>query len=94
MLRERCGQRIPLAEHDIEVLQDMKLLLGEGKEEVSNIWKELCDRCPLIDNPSNSVTSRGSVDEQFVFNENLKDNPSPIYDICVVYSPNGSDIAR
>ncbi len=80
-------------EHDIEELQKKQLLLGEGKEEVSNIWKELCDRCPLIDKPSDDTT-KTKKEQQFVFSEHLKDNSNPAYDICVAYSPNGADTAR
>ncbi len=33
-------------------------------------------------------------EETFLFNEPLKENTSPIYDICLAYAPNGVDIAR
>ncbi len=82
-----------MSSHDLELLQQKKLLLGEGNEEVSNIWNELCDRCPLVDLGSSSSTKKTTTVE-FTFNEKLKDNPTPVYDICVAYSANGSNIAR
>src|ERR1700689_1396822 len=94
MLQDRCGNRIAVSSHDLELLQHKKLLLGEGNEEVSNIWKELCDRCPPVDNPLRSSLKKTN-EEQFIFDEQLKDNTTPTYDICVAYSAeNGSKIAR
>lgn len=94
MLREKCEKRVAIAESDVELLQRKELLLGESKEEVSNIWKELCDRCPLVDTPHSSGTNRNTSSEQFVFNEKLKNNPNPTTAICVAYAPNGSSIAK
>ena|ERR1700689_230487 len=93
VLRDRCGKRVAVSAHDLEVLQGMKLLLGEGNEEISNIWKELCDRCPPIDD-SRATSNKTQIQQQFVFNEVLKDNPKPDYDLCVAYSSNGDKIAR
>ncbi len=92
MLRTRCGNRIVVSEQDIEELQQEHLLLGEGHEEIANIWKELCDRCPSVDATSASTTNT-STEQQFVFSEHLKDNTNPTNDICVAFSPNGDDIA-
>ncbi len=82
-----------MSENDLEVLQRMNLLSREGNEEVSNIWKELCDRCPLVDKPSYSTTEL-QLEPDFVFNENLVNNLTPTYDVCVVYSNTGVDIAK
>src|SRR5437867_2556807 len=91
MLTERCGKRITVSEDDIELLQKKKLLLGDSHEEVVNIWKEISDRCPLMDS-STSSGSQKNIAEKFVFDEKLKNNTSPTNDICVAYAPNGSDI--
>ncbi len=93
MLQERCGNRIVVSKQGIHELQHQQLLLGDGNEEISNIWKELCDRCPSVDNPSSASTTKTSM-EQFVFNETLKDNTTPTYNLCVAYAPNGSSIAQ
>ncbi len=81
-----------MSEHDIVLLQSKKLLLGEGKEEVVTIWKELSDRCPLVD--ASSRTQTASPEYQIVFTEKLKDEASQSIDVCVACSPNGSDIAQ
>jgi len=49
IVRDRCRNRLILGKYDIWLLQEKKLLLGEGTEEISNIWKELNDRCPMVD---------------------------------------------
>ncbi len=90
MMKDRCGRRITVSEHDIVFLQQ-KMLLGESKEEVGEIWQEICDHCPLVDDFSRS-TALKNVTEKFEFNDALKNTPTR--DICVAFAPNGEAIAR
>ncbi len=84
MQYDRCGNRIAVSKHDIELLQRKKLLLGAGNEEIANIWKELSDRCPLINSPSDSSTKKALTEETFIFSETLKHNTNPTYDIAAI----------
>lgn len=93
ILKEYCGKRIAVSDYDLKILQQKKLLLGESQEEVDTIWKEICDRCPLVDNFGLSESQKSSEHEKFVFDEKLQHNTTPTTDICVAYAMNGYHIA-
>ncbi len=94
MISDRCGKRIAVSEHDLEYLQQQKLLLGESHEEASDIWKEICHRCREAPSFSRSSVERIRENVKFAFSETLKNNLSPTCDICVAFAPNGNEIAK
>jgi hypothetical protein len=88
---QRIVAEVAVSEETFAVLQQQKLL----KDDASDIWKEVCNRCPEV-NSNNFFGSvkKESLEDSFVFDEKLKFNSNPTNDFCIVFSETGSSVAR
>ncbi len=94
VLHTRCTSRIPIDEFSIEMLQKRNLLLGEGQEEVTAIWKELNDRCPVVEGTRTASAMHAIKEKEFQFSA-PDDTSVPNTNICFAYAPkNGFEIAK
>jgi hypothetical protein len=87
--------KFSVSEETIALLQKQGLLHGNTKDEVSDIWKEVCNRCPEV-NSNNFFGSakKESLEDSFVFDEKIQFNSNPTNDFCIVFSETGSSVAR
>ncbi len=75
------------------MLQTKGLLSQHSKEEIATIWREICDRCPPVEE-SVIYGERKIEEEKFRFDETLQNNTHLSYDVCIAFAPNGSSVAQ
>jgi hypothetical protein len=87
--------KLAISEEDLQTLQDNSLLRSRSQDEVTNIWKELSERCPPLDPSTSARSSENSKEDSFEFDVSQRYNTNPSVDVCVAYAePSGRPLAR